>query len=253
MYGSQQPYGQSHDPEYEKMVARLKRPSYGPWLLLILVVGGAGYGAHWGWKERQRLLGEVSKGQAAVSAHQELRVRFQALEADRSALVAARDALQKSVQAKASELAELKDTHDKLQEKMKDEIAKGEIELTQSGRRLRVDLVDKILFDSGDAAISKRGEGVLARVGAVLGNIADKQIQVSGHTDNQPITGKLKEQFPSNWELSGPRPQRGALPGGQRQGAGRTPGGQRPRRASTDRQQQDRGRAARATGASRSC
>jgi chemotaxis protein MotB len=43
---------------------------------------------------------------------------------------------------------------------------------------------------------------VIARVGGVLANIADKQIHVSGHTDNQPITGKLLERYPSNWELS---------------------------------------------------
>src|SRR6185436_2611909 len=68
--------------------------------------------------------------------------------------------------------------------------------------KLRVDMVDKILFDSGEAVISKRGEGVLARVGAVLATMDDKQIQVSGHTDSNPISDKLATQFPTNWELS---------------------------------------------------
>jgi chemotaxis protein MotB len=85
---------------------------------------------------------------------------------------------------------------------MKDEIAKGDIQLTESGGKLRVGLVDKILFDSGEASVSKRGEGVLARLGAVLASIEDRQIQVSGHTDNTPISDKLKQQFPTNWELS---------------------------------------------------
>jgi chemotaxis protein MotB len=61
-----------------------------------------------------------------------------------------------------------------------------------------VDLVDKILFDSGSAELSARGKEVLARMGAVLGKVDDKQVQVSGHTDNVPIA----EKFPSNWELS---------------------------------------------------
>jgi chemotaxis protein MotB len=203
MYGSQQPYASgpsSH--EYERMVSSLRRPAYGPWLLLVLVSGLAGYGAYWGWGERQRLMGEVDKGQEAVRAHKQLETKFKELEAEKTALATSKDTLEKDVAAKASELAELKGTHDKLQDKMKEEIAKGEIELTQSGLRLKVDMVDKILFDSGDAAISKRGEGVIARVGGVLANIADKQIHVSGHTDNQPITGKLLEKYPSNWELS---------------------------------------------------
>jgi chemotaxis protein MotB len=46
---------------------------------------------------------------------------------------------------------------------------------------------------------------VLARVGAVLAQIDDKQIQVSGHTDNHPVGEKLLAQFPSNWELSASR------------------------------------------------
>jgi chemotaxis protein MotB len=106
------------------------------------------------------------------------------------------------VQAKTGELEQLKGTYDKLEDKMKDEIAKGDIRLSQSGGKLRVDLVDKILFDSGEAVISKRGEGVLSRVGAVLAAMDDKQIQVSGHTDSNPISDKLAPQFPTNWELS---------------------------------------------------
>jgi chemotaxis protein MotB len=128
--------------------------------------------------------------------------KLAALESERTQLVGARDALAKDVQAKSSELAELKGTFDKLQEKMKEEIAHGDIQLTQSGGRLRVGLVDKILFKTGEAGISKRGEGVLARVGGVLASIDDRQIQVSGHTDTTPISDKLKTQFPTNWELS---------------------------------------------------
>ena len=36
----------------------------------------------------------------------------------------------------------------------------------------------------------------------VLKTVSDKQIRIEGHTDNVPISGKLKERFPSNWELS---------------------------------------------------
>jgi chemotaxis protein MotB len=205
MQPAQPSFEPSNDPHQDIVIAGLQRPAYAPWLLLILVVGGAGYGAHWGLKERQRLLGELQKSAATEKARQELEQRTSALEAEKLALLGEREALQKDVVAKEGQLAELKDTHDKIQEKMKDEIAKGEIELSQSGGRLRVDMIDKILFDSGDARISRRGEGVLARVGAVLGNVPDRQIQVLGHTDDQPISTKLKAQFPTNWELSASR------------------------------------------------
>jgi len=188
---------------------RVQSGSKLPWFLLVLVLGGVGYGGYLGWKERSRLMAEASAATVAAAKAEALRKQAEeklaALEAEKSEAVAARDALAKSVEAKSSELAELKGTYNQLQEKMKEEIAHGDIQLTQSGGKLRVGLVDKILFDSGEASISKRGESVLARVGGVLASIEDRQIQVSGHTDTTPISDKLKGQFPTNWELSAAR------------------------------------------------
>jgi chemotaxis protein MotB len=188
-------------------------PSKLPWYLTAAVAGIAAYGAYWVHGERSRLNAKVeaagNAARAAQTASQSLEEQLtalqsekEALEADKESLTTARDNLAKSVEEKSSELATLKGTTDELKEKMKDEIAKGDIQLTESGGKLRVGLVDKILFDSGEASISKRGEGVLARVGAVLASIEDRHIQVSGHTDNTPISDKLKAQFPTNWELS---------------------------------------------------
>jgi chemotaxis protein MotB len=132
----------------------------------------------------------------------ELETRLERLEAEKSDLLALKNELSRDVQAKAEELSRLKGTFDELQEKMKAEIAKGEIRLSQAGGRLKVDMVDKVLFDSGEAQISKRGEEVLARVGAVLARVHDRQIQVAGHTDDSPISVRLVDRFPSNWELS---------------------------------------------------
>jgi chemotaxis protein MotB len=191
----------------------LKPPSRAPWALLALVIGAAGVGGYRFNQEMQRLKSEnaaaTEKATAATTAQaavqKDLGDKVEKLEAEKTELAAAKEELSKDVQAKEGELAQLKGTYDNLQEKMKDEIAKGDISLSQDGGRLRVGLVDKILFDSGEAAISKRGEGVLARVGAVLASIDDKQIQVSGHTDRTPISEKLAPQFPTNWELSAAR------------------------------------------------
>jgi chemotaxis protein MotB len=191
-------------PEEEIYSVRSSSPL--PWLLLVVVLAGAGYASYWGYGERNRLIAEGTAGRLAASQLQTEKIalaeRVQRLEAERNEARAAREALARNVEAQASQLAELKGTYDKLQEKMKEEIARGDIQLTESGGKLRVGLVDKILFDSGEARVSKRGEGVLARVGAVLAAIDDRQVQVSGHTDNAPISDKLKEQFPTNWELS---------------------------------------------------
>jgi chemotaxis protein MotB len=191
------------NPDYDY---RVQSGSKLPWFLLVLVLGGVGYGGYLGWKERARLMDQASTATVAAARAEAMRKQAEeklaALDAEKTEVVAARDALAKSVEAKSSELAELKGTYNQLQEKMKEEIAHGDIQLTQSGGKLRVGLVDKILFESGEASISKRGESVLSRVGGVLASIDDRQIQVSGHTDTTPISDKLKGQFPTNWELS---------------------------------------------------
>jgi chemotaxis protein MotB len=43
---------------------------------------------------------------------------------------------------------------------------------------------------------------VLGRVGAVLARVADRQIQVAGHTDDSPISARLVSRYATNWELS---------------------------------------------------
>jgi chemotaxis protein MotB len=124
------------------------------------------------------------------------------LEAEKEALQLAKAELSRNVEAKEGELSQLKGTYDSFREKMKDEIARGDINLEQTGGKLRVGLVDKILFDPGEAQISKRGEAVLTRVAEALASIPDRQIQVSGHTDKMPINSPLVEKYPTNWELS---------------------------------------------------
>jgi chemotaxis protein MotB len=199
---------------YDTDVARaLRPPSKAPWMLVgLLLSAGAGAGYHFYDQlhraedetraETEKAAAAVAAVGAATAAQKELSDKVEKLEGEKTELATAKEELSKEVAAKSGELAELKGTYDKLEDKMKDEIAKGDISLSQDGGRLRVGLVDKILFDSGEAAISKRGEEVLARVGAVLAAIDDKQIQVSGHTDRTPISEKLAPQFPSNWELS---------------------------------------------------
>jgi chemotaxis protein MotB len=144
---------------------------------------------------RQELV--VAKTKAA-----ELEVEKAQLVADKEALETAKAELSRNVEAKEGELSQLKGTYDSFRDKMKDEIARGDINLEQTGGKLRVGLVDKILFDPGEAEISKRGEAVLARLAEALAGIPDKQIQVSGHTDKLPINSKLSERYPTNWELS---------------------------------------------------
>lgn len=94
------------------------------------------------------------------------------------------------------------DTYKDLLKEMKGEIAQGQITITELKGKLTLDVVDKILFASGDATVKKEGLAVLKRVIEILKNVKDQAIRIEGHTDNKPIH---TARYPSNWELAAAR------------------------------------------------
>ena len=99
----------------------------------------------------------------------------------------------------------IKKTQDELLQEMKSEVAKGQITITELKGKLTMDVVEKILFDSGEAEVKQEGLAVLKRVVDILKNMKDKMIRVEGHTDDIPIKGQLAKRYPTNWELSSAR------------------------------------------------
>ncbi len=69
-------------------------------------------------------------------------------------------------------------------------------EVTTADGAVRLELVDQILFPVGEADLTPRGKEVLAKVGAALKDIEDKQVWVQGHTDDQPIIIKKPKAKP---------------------------------------------------------
>ncbi len=110
--------------------------------------------------------------------------------------------LEQEKAAKDREIRRLTQTHAQLRKSFEKEIAKGDIQIQQIRDRLRINMVDRILFDSGRARVKPAGLEVLKRVGDVLKNVPDKQIRIEGHTDDVPIGPKIIHRFPTNWELS---------------------------------------------------
>jgi len=150
-------------------------------------------------KLREALTGKEMK----IKQHEEnLRLKdlkISELEAEIDAL-----SLEKAriLEEKEKELISLKKTHEDLLEELHDEIVQGEIEITRLKNKLSVKMVDRILFGSGSAEVKSAGRKVLARVAEILKKVEDRQIRVEGHTDNVPISSRLRKKFPSNWELS---------------------------------------------------
>jgi len=160
-------------------------------------------------KNKQRVAGLTSElaalGEEAAAAKQEgdrlqatveeERVRLKAGEAERARLEQERA-------AKEAEIARLTRTHEDLTNSLKAEIEKGDIKIKQVRDRLTINMVDRVLFDSGQAQVKPAGLKVLKQVSDVLKKVTDKQVRIEGHTDNVPIGVKLREKFATNWELS---------------------------------------------------
>jgi chemotaxis protein MotB len=194
----------------------LARPRRTPWVLLVLALGAGAAIAVW---LLFRLAGARSDAAAAASGLADARAQVEKARADRADvaarleraegekadLLALKNELSRDVQAKEEALSSLRGAMGELEEKMKAEIESGNVRVSSANGRIRVDVVDEILFDVGDASVSEQGEEVLARVGGVLAKMQDRRIQVSGHTDDSPISTRLKERFATNWELSSAR------------------------------------------------
>lgn len=74
----------------------------------------------------------------------------------------------------------------------------GQVKVTESNRGISIEINASLLFDVAKADLNHDSISVLTAVAKVLAS-DNHQIQVEGHTDNQPIKSSV---FPSNWELS---------------------------------------------------
>jgi chemotaxis protein MotB len=74
-----------------------------------------------------------------------------------------------------------------VEDKLRATIDKSQGSVTSEGDEIHLQLVDHILFKTGDDQLTDRGKQVLDKVAGALQQIPDKQIWVQGHTDDQPI------------------------------------------------------------------
>ncbi len=132
----------------------------------------------------------------------ELKNKNAELEGDKQML---RESIALFKKTKEEEVQTVSRTYEDLLNEMKGEIEQGQIAITELKGKLTVDVVDKILFDSGRAEVKPEGLDVLKRVVEILKTVTDKIIRVEGHTDNVPIAGTLAKRYPTNWELSAAR------------------------------------------------
>ena len=109
---------------------------------------------------------------------------------------------QQELKEQETQISRVTDTYRNLIENLSQEIDEGKIRIDQSETRLKLNLVDKILFPSGSATLTSKGRVVLDKVGFALKDMNDRRIMIEGHTDDVPLSPKLQKMYGSNWGLS---------------------------------------------------
>ncbi len=176
----------------------------GVFLLILAITAGALY--FWLYRPQQQAMETArQKLLTCEGENARLRGRVADLESIRDQLQRSGVELQQKVLEKEKELAGLRSTQDELMSELKQEIADKQVQVERIRDQLRVDMVDEVLFDSGEATLKPAGVQVLRKVGVVLAKTGNRRVEVQGHTDNVPITGALTKRFPTNWELSASR------------------------------------------------
>lgn len=136
-------------------------------------------------QEKQQLLTTVSRHEERLKTEEAEAAQLRQEQAD-----------------KEEEIKRLSQAQADLTKSLETEIAKDEVEIQQIRDRLTIKMLDQLLFDSGQADLKPAGLKVLKELSNVLASVVAKEIRIEGHTDNLPITGELKDRFPTNWELS---------------------------------------------------
>jgi len=161
-------------------------------LTAVLLLGLLGF-VSWEKKhEVEKVRAELAQAQAATAQAQ-----------------AEADALQNKLadsEARNQELRRQQDivvhTHQSLEDEMRNALESKDVTISQLQGKLTVNILDRIMFDSGEAELKPAGAAVLRKVAAVLAQHPNLKVHVIGHTDNVPIRASARNRFPSNWELS---------------------------------------------------
>ncbi len=157
-------------------------------------------------REQERALralrADIEQREEALRA---LREKNAAMLKDRGALAAQvsemRAALQELEARKAAADARLRAFKDLL-DRFRSLIDAGTLEVKIKDGRMLVVMATDVLFASGSATLSAEGKEALAEVTRILASIPDREFQVEGHTDDDPIH---TAQFPNNWFLASHR------------------------------------------------
>jgi chemotaxis protein MotB len=161
-------------------------------LTIALLLGLLGFSS---WDKKQRL----DQAQVELAEARAATAKSQAEAAEVKSRLAES---QNRIEELQKEKETVVQTHKSLEDEMRAALESKDVTISQLQGRLTVNILDRILFDSGEAELKPDGAAVLGKVAGILAQHPNLRIHVIGHTDNVPIRAAARSRFPSNWELS---------------------------------------------------
>jgi chemotaxis protein MotB len=161
-------------------------------LTAALLLGLLGYSS---WDKKSRLdqaQSEIARAQTAAERTQ----------AEANALKDQLARAQSQIESLRQERDTALRTHRSLEDEMRAALESRDVTISQLQGKLTVNILDRVLFDSGEADLKPDGAAILQKVATILQQHPNLKIHVIGHTDNVPIRSSARSRFASNWELS---------------------------------------------------
>lgn len=106
------------------------------------------------------------------------------------------------IEALIKEKEQVTQAQGQMEAQMRSALESKDVTISELQGKLTVNILDRVLFDSGQAELKPEGEAVLSQLAGVLTQHTNRQIYVIGHTDNVPIRAGPHSRYTSNWELS---------------------------------------------------
>ena len=200
------------------------------WLYAILMTGAAGAGGWFTWQyrgksidaveERDACRDNLGKSAAIVADKQkvgdEATKRATDCEGERVKDAASKKQLENqlsqlstNLNASKEELATLRAQRaetekriaqvEDIQKQFAKMIDTGQMKVTARRGSLVLSLPSEVLFASGSADVSEKGQISIIEIGVTLKKLADRRFLIVGHTDDVPLKNSV---FKDNWELS---------------------------------------------------
>ena len=162
-------------------------------VVLLLVLGGLQVREH------------GQRREAAETAAAEARRAVELAATTNAALAAELEALRGRAVELEREVQQAAKAQEGLEQQMRAALESRDVTISELQGKLTVDIVDRVLFDSGLAALKPEGQTVLRKVAGVLAKFPKRTFQIVGHTDNVPIRARTADGFTDNWSLSAGR------------------------------------------------